>query len=66
LTGRKLPLGFHDWRPGDQRYYVSDPRLIHTALALPQPLGWRDGLQRLVEWLQGEIPARTAKLSVAP
>ena len=40
------------WRPGDQRYYVSDTRAYEHAT------GWRarvrasEGIARLYEWLQ--------------
>jgi CDP-paratose 2-epimerase len=52
LSGLAPHLGFHDWRTGDQRYYVSDTRKF-SALT-----GWRprvpvaDGLLRLLEWLR--------------
>jgi CDP-paratose 2-epimerase len=49
--GRPITLRFADWRPGDQRVYVSDiSRVAHVC-------GWRptvsvsDGIKRLVEWV---------------
>ena len=32
--GRSIPVHWDDWRPGDQRVYVSDIRKLHTALGL--------------------------------
>lgn len=61
LLGRKLDTRFSDWRPGDQRYYVSDTRRIRKTLGLKAPLGWKQGLRRLAQWLdsdQGRLPQR--------
>ena len=52
LTGAPLDVTFHDWRPGDQRYYVSDRRRIDAALRLPAPRGWRRGVGDLVAWFK--------------
>ncbi len=49
--GRTLEHGFADWRPGDQKVFISD---IRRATA---DFGWRptmspaDGVDRLAEWL---------------
>jgi CDP-paratose 2-epimerase len=50
--GRPIPYGWGDWRPGDQKVYVSD-----TGKAW-RDLGWRPattvqaGLEKLVGWIQ--------------
>ena len=54
LTGRPVRAAMYDWRPGDQRYYVSDARRIAEALGIGPWRPWRDGVARLVEWLAGE------------
>jgi CDP-paratose 2-epimerase len=54
ITGRDVDLEFEDWRPGDQRWYVSDTREARAALDLPQPLGWRVGVLKLAQWLASE------------
>lgn len=49
--GKKLATVWDDWRPGDQKVYVSDVRLIGREL------GWRpkttlpEGLEKLWTWL---------------
>lgn len=54
LVGHPVPVTFGDWRPSDQRVYVSD---ITKASAL---LGWRprvgvdEGITRLHDWLLSE------------
>lgn len=40
-----------DWRPGDQRWFVADTRKLDAALMLPQRVGWRQGVERLADWL---------------
>jgi CDP-paratose 2-epimerase len=54
VTGRKPDLSFEDWRPGDQRWYVSDAHQARTELNLPRPRGWREGVERLAQWLASE------------
>src|SRR5690606_10998768 len=54
-----LAAEFRDWRPGDQRYYVSDTRRIRSALRLSAPRSWRDGVKRLAAWLCDEGMSRT-------
>ena len=52
LTGRPVATRQGGWRPGDQRWYVSDTRAIRQAVDLPDPMPWRDGLSDLAQWLR--------------
>ncbi|HYF23891.1 MAG TPA: hypothetical protein VD929_10890, partial [Caulobacteraceae bacterium] len=54
LTGRKAELQFSDWRMGDQRWYVSDPRRAQRELHLGAFKPWRQGVADLVGWLADE------------
>ncbi len=58
IAGRPADLRFSDWRPGDQRYFVADTRRAAVALGLGPAVGWRDGLQRLAQWIALEQPRR--------
>lgn len=61
LVGRPIHIAFEDWRPGDQRYYVSDARLVTRELGLSPPTPWRTGVSRLRDWLvdpTAEAPRR--------
>ncbi|GJE25961.1 NAD-dependent epimerase/dehydratase family protein [Methylobacterium organophilum] len=65
LIGREVAVEWGDWRPGDQRYYVSDTRRATGALGLAPPLSWREGVADLAVWLsewlgqrEEAIPAR--------
>jgi CDP-paratose 2-epimerase len=57
--GRAPAVAFDAWRPGDQRYFVSDTR------GFEQVTGWRpavsvhDGVARLAEWLADGRPGRS-------
>ncbi|ACL55475.1 NAD-dependent epimerase/dehydratase family protein [Methylobacterium nodulans] len=51
LVAQPLDLSFHDWRAGDQRYYVSDTRRAAADLGLDAPIAWRTGLRDLARWL---------------
>jgi CDP-paratose 2-epimerase len=52
--GRPVKVVYRDWRPGDQRYYVSDASLVRAELGLHDPLPWREGVARLIDWLRSE------------
>lgn len=51
LTGRPVARAFRDWRPGDQRYYVSDTTRLRASLDLPAFTPWREGVADLYRWL---------------
>jgi CDP-paratose 2-epimerase len=65
LEGRAPDVEFGDWRQGDQRYYVSDPRAFGAAT------GWRPrttpnaGIRRLHEWLRDQHSASSEPLKRA-
>ena len=54
VTGRDVELRFEDWRPGDQRWYVSNAHKARSELGLPRPRGWREGVARLADWLASD------------
>lgn len=52
LTGRRLERSLHDWRQGDQLYFVADTRRLEQAVGWRARIGWRDGLRDLAGWLR--------------
>jgi CDP-paratose 2-epimerase len=54
IIGRDVDVRFEDWRQGDQRWFVANTAAARAALGLRTPLGWRDGVARLAEWLAQE------------
>jgi CDP-paratose 2-epimerase len=49
---RKIPLRWNDWRPGDQRVYISDIRKLERALGWTPEVGVETGLSQLVDWVE--------------
>ena len=49
--GRKIPLRWDEWRPGDQQVFVSDIRKLDAALGWKPEIGVRDGVSRLIDWV---------------
>jgi CDP-paratose 2-epimerase len=54
LLGRSIAVSYSDWRPGDQRYYVSDTAAARRELGLDEPRDWRTGVRLLSQWLESE------------
>jgi CDP-paratose 2-epimerase len=52
VTGRSVPVATADWRPGDQRVYVSDTARLERALGWRPRTSWKAGLERLAGWLE--------------
>jgi CDP-paratose 2-epimerase len=49
--GRRVAVTFRDWRPGDQRIYVSDVRKARQRLGWAPRVGVLEGIARLHEWV---------------
>ncbi len=63
LIDRPVATRFMRQRLGDQRYYVSDIRVVREELGLGEPLSWRRGIAKLARWLASE---RKESLSIHP
>jgi nucleoside-diphosphate-sugar epimerase len=51
----KRPETLHEaWRPGDQRYYVSDISKFRNATGWSPRVSVSEGVKRLIRWLEGE------------
>jgi CDP-paratose 2-epimerase len=53
LTGRKIPIEHADWRPGDQRIFVSDISKAKNELGWQPRVEVEEGIRRLYEWVVG-------------
>ncbi|MDO8431586.1 MAG: GDP-mannose 4,6-dehydratase [Candidatus Binatus sp.] len=49
--GRRIDHRVAERRPGDQRIYISDIRRAKQELGWEPRIDWRDGVERLVEWV---------------
>ncbi len=52
MLGRPVPTSSGDWRPGDQRIYVSGIHKARRELGWTPTVGVSDGVQRLYDWVQ--------------
>jgi CDP-paratose 2-epimerase len=52
LLGRPVPTASGDWRPGDQRIYVSNIHKAKRELGWTPKVGVSEGVQRLYDWVQ--------------
>jgi CDP-paratose 2-epimerase len=53
--GRPLPYQYSDWRPGDQRIYISDIRRAHRELQWTPKVTWQLGLNLLYDWVAANL-----------
>ncbi|HMK07495.1 MAG TPA: GDP-mannose 4,6-dehydratase, partial [Anaerolineales bacterium] len=52
LVGKPLPVGLQDWRPGDQKVYVSDIRKAESDFGWEPKVDVDEGLRRLHDWVK--------------
>jgi CDP-paratose 2-epimerase len=50
--GKQIPTEKADWRPGDQKIYVSDIRKAHKFLDWQPKVNVREGISNLVDWVK--------------
>jgi len=58
LEGERPQIAMSDWRPGDQRFYVSDTSKFRAATGWQPRTDVATGVRRLHEWLQGARAGR--------
>ncbi len=51
LNGTRPQVRFSAWRPGDQRYYVSDTAKMRQMTGWSPAVGVEEGVRRLYEWI---------------
>jgi CDP-paratose 2-epimerase len=51
ISGIKLSYHFSEWRPGDQKYYVSDIKSFQSATGWSPEVSTKEGIQKLYNWL---------------
>ncbi|HVG44828.1 MAG TPA: SDR family NAD(P)-dependent oxidoreductase [Longimicrobium sp.] len=68
ITGVDVPITRADWRPGDQKIYVSDTAHAERVLGWKPETSWQAGLEKLAGWLHEanlDTPAPAARARVA-
>lgn len=51
-TGRSVPVSFADWRPFDQKIYVSDITKVKESLKWKAVVNPRQGIQKILHWIR--------------
>ncbi len=52
LIDREIPVTWSDWRPGDQKIYVSDIRKAKKIIQWEPKVGVEEGITRLFNWVR--------------
>ena len=52
IVGKKPEVSFSEWRPADQKVYVSDITKIETALGWKPRISPEKGVKRVVNWIR--------------
>lgn len=55
LSGKQPKATFTDWRPSDQRVYVSAVEKAQTMLGWKPKISPKEGVKRMVDWVQANI-----------
>lgn len=55
LLGRDIPVQYSDWRPGDQKIYVSNTAKGRDRLDWEPKVTVQEGVSRLVAWLSDQV-----------
>jgi CDP-paratose 2-epimerase len=58
LHGAAPDVRVADWRPGDQRFYVSDTRKLHAATGWAPRTDVDSGLAALYQWMRAQLGDR--------
>ncbi len=51
LTGKRSPISYRDWRPSDQKVYVSNISKARQALEWTPKVNPMEGVKKLVNWV---------------
>jgi len=55
LLGKKIPVKFDDWRPGDQHVFVSDIRKAKNTMGWEPHTDPMNGLAAMVKWMDENL-----------
>ncbi|MBN1593780.1 MAG: GDP-mannose 4,6-dehydratase [Candidatus Coatesbacteria bacterium] len=52
MTDRRSPISYADWRPSDQKVFISDIRKAKKVLGWEPKVSVEEGLEKMVEWIR--------------
>ncbi len=50
-TGKRPEYGYSEWRPGDQKIYVSDISKIESSIGWSPKIGVKEGVYMMIDWI---------------
>jgi CDP-paratose 2-epimerase len=56
ISGTRPTISFEDWRPSDQKYYVSDFSRFNALTGWTPKVNTRKGVEKLYQWLRENEP----------
>lgn len=62
VLGQKIDRSFSEWRPGDQRIFISCNREAERRLGWRPEIGVRQGLEDLVRWIRPNLELISSKV----
>jgi len=54
-TGMRSKISYSDWRPSDQKVYISDITKIKKTLKWKPAISPEEGVKRIISWVKGNI-----------
>jgi len=54
-TNKEIEYEFQDWRPSDQKVYISDIRKVKSLLEWVPKINPEEGVNKIVEWVKNNI-----------
>lgn len=55
IMGRKIDFEFSDWRPGDQKIFISDNRKFQKDFGWFPQMSYRSGFEKIYEWTKENL-----------
>ena len=56
VLDEKIEVQYASWRPGDQKYYISDIRKFSTMTGWQPKVDAEEGIHLLLEWMKDNLP----------
>ncbi|MGB9642089.1 MAG: GDP-mannose 4,6-dehydratase [Candidatus Ratteibacteria bacterium] len=52
ITGKKMKYSFDNWRPGDQKVFISENKKIKREINWKPQISGKKGIKELIEWIK--------------
>lgn len=55
ISGLRIPVNYKEWRPGDQKIYISDTGRAERDFGWQPTVSPREGIARMTDWIQENL-----------